>query len=232
MSLYAWLMLVSFIGPFALSFDKKVAFYKWFKPLFIGILVNMILFILWDGWFTRAGIWSFNNDYVWHFRLNNLPIEEWSFFIVVPFASVFIYACLKAYFSDRFFKLLVPFLNYFIIVILLLACVVFYNKTYTLVNCSLALVLLLIHQFYLKKEYMGYFWFAYFVHLIPFIIINGILTGMATPEPVVSYNANHIIGFRIITIPIEDTIYALTCLLIPITIMEFLLSKKSLTKIN
>ena len=55
---------------------------------------------------------------------------------------------------------------------------------------------------------------------------------MATPEPVVSYNANHIIGFRIITIPIEDTIYALTCLLIPITIMEFLLSKKSLTKIN
>jgi lycopene cyclase domain-containing protein len=67
---------------------------------------------------------------------------------------------------------------------------------------------------------MGYFWFAYFVHLIPFLIINGILTGAATPSPVVWYNPNEIIGLRIITIPIEDTIYALTCLLLPITILE------------
>jgi len=102
MSLYAWLMVVSFVGPFALSFDKKVAFYKWFKPLFIGIGLNALLFILWDGWFTRAGVWGFNNLYVWQYRFNDLPIEEWSFFVVVPFASVFIYACLKAYFSDNF----------------------------------------------------------------------------------------------------------------------------------
>lgn len=152
--------------------------------------------------------------------------------MVVPFASVFIYACLKAYFPTNIFKPFVHYLNYFFILLLAFACLFFYQKTYTLVNCALALILLIFHQFYFKKQYMGYFWFAYFVHLIPFVIINGILTGMATPEPVVSYNANHIIGFRIITIPIEDTIYALTCLLIPITIMEFLLSKKSLTKIN
>jgi len=37
---------------------------------------------------------------------------------------------------------------------------------------------------------------------------------------VVWYNPNEIIGLRIITIPIEDTIYALTCLLLPITILE------------
>lgn len=225
MSLYAWLMVVSFVGPFALSFDKKVAFYKWFKPLFIGIGLNALLFILWDGWFTRAGVWGFNNLYVWQYRFNDLPIEEWSFFVVVPFASVFIYACLKAYFSDNFFKPLVTYINYFFIVILALACIVFYYKTYTLVNCSLALILLLWHQFYLKKPYMGYFWFAYLVHLIPFLVINGVLTGAVTPEPVVFYNANEIIGLRIVTIPIEDTIYALTCLLIPITVMEYLLNR-------
>ncbi len=46
MSLYAWLMLGSIIGPFALSFDKKVAFYKWFKPLIIGIFINAFSFPL------------------------------------------------------------------------------------------------------------------------------------------------------------------------------------------
>jgi lycopene cyclase domain-containing protein len=67
---------------------------------------------------------------------------------------------------------------------------------------------------------------AYFVHLIPFLLVNGVLTGAVTPEPVVGYNANEIIGLRIYTIPIEDTIYAFTCLLIPITVMEYLLNKK------
>ena len=228
MSLYAWLMLSSFVGPFALSFDKKVAFYKWFKPLMVGIAANALLFITWDGWFTRAGIWSFNSQYVWSFRLNDLPLEEWSFFLVVPYASVFIYACIKAYFSDAFFKPLVNYLHYFFIVVLALACIFFYQNTYTLVNCALALALLLFHQFYWKKPYMGYFWFAYFVHLIPFLIINGVLTGAATPTPVVYYNAHEIIGLRIVTIPIEDTIYALTCLLIPITIAEHLLEKRKI----
>ena len=72
---------------------------------------------------------------------------------------------------------------------------------------------------------MGYFWFAYLVHLITFLVVNGVLTGAVTPEPVVFYNATEIIGLRIVTIPIEDTIYALTCLLIPITVMEYLLNR-------
>ena len=73
---------------------------------------------------------------------------------------------------------------------------------------------------------MGYFWFAYLVHLIPFLLVNGVLTGAVTNEPVVFYNVDEIIGLRIVTIPIEDTIYALTCLLIPITVIEYFLNRK------
>lgn len=70
---------------------------------------------------------------------------------------------------------------------------------------------------------MGYFWMAYFIHLIPFFIVNGVLTA----KPVVLYHAEEIIGPRIYTIPIEDSIYALTCLLIPITVIEFIHEFKS-----
>jgi lycopene cyclase domain-containing protein len=79
---------------------------------------------------------------------------------------------------------------------------------------------------YLKKEWMGYFWLAYFVHLIPFFIVNGILTGMATTSPIVWYNNAETLGVRIFTIPIEDAVYALTCLLLPVTIMEWIIEKK------
>lgn len=225
MSLYAWLMLGSLLGPLALSFDKKVAFYKWWPRLFAGIGVNMILFILWDSWFTVNNVWAFDNDYVWSLRLLHLPIEEWSFFVVVPYASIFIYACLIAYFSDKWWINKAAFFNWTFIVLCVLGLIFYPHKTYTVVNLSIALVLLLVQQFVIKGKYLGYFWFAYFIHLIPFLIVNGVLTGAATPKPIVWYNPEDIIGWRIYTIPVEDTIYALTCLLLPITILEYLKTK-------
>lgn len=227
MSLYAWLMFASFIGPFALSFDKKVAFYKSWGPLFIGILLNGIIFILWDGWFARTHVWGFNTDYVWDIFINDLPLEEWSFFVIVPYASVFIYACLKAYIPKQPLEKTKHHLTLLFLLFTFILALFNSDKTYTFWNCFIASILLLIHYLFLKRDWMGYFWLAYFIHLIPFFIINGILTGMATPEPVVWYNNDENLGIRLATIPIEDCIYALTCLLLPITVMEWLQQRKS-----
>ena len=225
MTLYAWLMFASFLGPFLLSFDKKVAFYKNWLPLFAGISINGLIFILWDGWFARTGVWGFNNDYVWSTRINDLPIEEWLFFFVVPYASVFIYACLKAYFKTEPFAKYKHHITLFFLTLTFVIALFNSDKTYTFYNCLIASVLLLIHYLFIKSNWMGYFWLAYLVHLVPFLIINGILTGAATPEPVVWYNNTENIGIRLYTIPIEDTIYALTCLLLPITVMEWIQTK-------
>ena len=226
MSLYAWLMLASFVFPFLLSFDKRVAFYKSWGPLFTGIGLNGILFVLWDGWFARTGVWGFNTEYVWRFRLNDLPLEEWSFFVVVPYASVFIYACIKAYIKEEPFKNTKHHITLFFLLLTFVIALFSTQKTYTFYNSLIASVLLLIHYLFLKTPWMGYFWLAYLAHLIPFCIVNGVLTGAATPQPVVWYNPEEILGPRLYTIPIEDTIYALTCLLLPITIMETLLKKR------
>lgn len=220
MSVYAWLMLATFVGPFLLSFDKKVAFYKTWRPLLIGIVINAIIFIGWDVWFVKRGVWGFNEQYVWQQRLFGLPIEEWLFFIVVPYAGVFIYACLKAYLKAAPFAKTKNSISWLALALVLL--VLFFNtdKTYTFSNCVVAAIVLASQLLYFKSSWLGYFWLAYIIQLLPFLLINGILTGAITTSPIVWYNNNEIIGIRLFTIPIEDTIYALTCLLIPITFYE------------
>jgi lycopene cyclase domain-containing protein len=89
--LYLWLDLFTLLGPLALSFDKKVAFYKNWKALFIGTIAMMLVFIPWDIIFTIEEIWAFNDAYLCGIRIFHLPLEEWLFFIVVPYACIFIY---------------------------------------------------------------------------------------------------------------------------------------------
>jgi lycopene cyclase domain-containing protein len=224
MSIYAGLMLLSFLGPFALSFDQKVAFYKKWPGLFAGIILNGIIFIIWDGYFAKNEIWGFNEKYILPYRFNHLPIEEWSFFFVVPYASVFIYSCLKAYLRNEPFIKHKHLITLWFAVIVLVIGFLHYERTYTFVNLLIAGALLLIN-YYFKPAYMGYFWMAYLVHLLPFLIVNGILTGAVTSEPIVWYNDNENLGIRLFTIPVEDTIYALTCLLLPINVMEYVNSR-------
>jgi lycopene cyclase domain-containing protein len=63
---------------------------------------------------------------------------------------------------------------------------------------------------------------------IPFLIVNGILTGTGLDNPVVWYNPNHIIGLRIHTIPFEDTFYGMSMLLLSLALYEFFLSRKQI----
>jgi lycopene cyclase domain-containing protein len=77
-------------------------------------------------------------------------------------------------------------------------------------------MLLFYHGFINKKYILGNFFIPYLIHLIPFLIVNGLLTSI----PVVIYNDNENLGLRIFTIPVEDTIYALTMMLGVITIYE------------
>ena len=72
----------------------------------------------------------------------------------------------------------------------------------------------------------------YLFALIPFVIVNGFLTGSYTAEPIVSYNANHILGTRIINIPIEDTIYCFEILVTVVAFYEYKLAKRFSIKNN
>jgi lycopene cyclase domain-containing protein len=217
-------MLGTLAGPALLSFDKRVAFYKKWKFLAIPILVTTIYFVIWDSFFTKIGIWNFNDKYILGWKLFLLPIEEWLFFIFVPFACIFIYECSNTYIQKDFLQKHAYKINGSILFIIVVVSILNFHKTYTAFNFISAAVLMAYVQFILKPRWLGRFYVGYFIALIPFFIVNGILTYM----PVVTYNDAENLGIRLFTIPIEDTIYCLLLLLMNVIMYEHFKQKKQL----
>jgi lycopene cyclase domain-containing protein len=230
MSLYGWLIIATISGPFILSFDKKVGFYGYWKALLPSIFIVGCLFLLWDEYFTQEGIWGFNGNYLLNIFLGHLPIEEVCFFLVVPYACVFIYEVLKAYFPDLKLSNLGRYFGIVFTVIALVCCFLFPSNWYTMSACMLSAVLTIGIYFVNRAPWYGQFVLTYLVALLPFIIVNGVLTGAVTQQPIVWYNESHMIGPRIITIPVEDLFYNYALLLLVTTIYEYF--KTILTKKN
>lgn len=225
--LYLAVNLFAISFPLIRSFESKIRYASKWYALFPAFLITAAVFLTWDHWFTVIGIWEFNPKYLLGIFIFQLPIEEWLFFFTVPFACIFIYEVLIYFFpKDIFQPLAKPFIIAMIPILLVLA---FLNldKMYTTVNFFMGALALGVHWLIFKDKYMGRFIFAYLVHLIPFIICNGILTGGITSEPVVIYNNSENLGIRIWTVPIEDTIYSMTLLLMNVSLFEYFRNRKT-----
>lgn len=215
---YALLLAGSIFFPLVLSFDRKVAFYRYWKFLFPSTLVTATVFIIWDIYFTRHNVWWFNNEFVTGWFIAGLPIEEWLFFFVIPYCCMFIYEVSRAYFTREWKGFIQP-LNVILFIVFLGVTVLNFDRTYTAVNFGIATFLIGL-QFFLKthKTYLFHFYTAYALSLIPFFLVNGVLTSM----PVVGYNNEENLAIRVWTIPIEDSAYLVNLLLMNLNIYEWL----------
>lgn len=217
--LYLLLNLGSFSIPFLYSFHPKLKFYTLWKPLFIGIAVNFIVFIPWDILFTHYNIWGFNPDYYLGITIFNLPIEEWLFFICIPYACVFTHFALLYYFPKIALQKPLSTAIGFILCLIFLGIAVYnWDKWYTLINFLLGAFLLaftLLKSPNILQQYL----LTFLVMLIPFFIVNGILTGSFIDNEVVWYNNDENLGIRLFTIPIEDSVYAFSLILIHLLII-------------
>lgn len=221
MSLYGWIIIATISGPFILSFDKKVHFYTHWKTLIPALFSVGCVFLLWDEYFTQKGIWGFNPDYLLNINIGHLPIEEVCFFLVVPYACIFIYEVLKAYFPHLKLSHLGRYFGFGFTLLALVCCFLFPNNWYTMSACMLSAILTIGICFVNRTPWFGQFVLTYLVGLLPFIIVNGVLTGAVTQKPIVWYNESHIIGLRILTIPVEDLFYNYALLLLVATIYEY-----------
>lgn len=229
--LYLMINVGTILFPFLFSFEKKVAFYKSWKYIFPAILLTAVPFIIFDNYYTSRGIWGFNQEYVLGINIFNLPLEEILFFFTIPYACLFIYVGLNKVFpSNGFFDSYKNIISIGMMILCLILGIIFLNRAYTSVICVAVVVFLAIHTFILKSNYMGRFWRFFTVQLVPFIIVNGILTGLLG-KSVFWYNEDSIISFRILTIPVEDLFFSLAMMLMNISLYEYFINL-SFTKIK
>ncbi|WP_075348848.1 lycopene cyclase domain-containing protein [Algoriphagus marinus] len=225
--LYLSLNLFAISYPLARSFESRVKYSKQWYALFPAILITGVIFLIWDHYFTLWGVWEFNPRYNLGYSFFGLPLEEWLFFLTVPYACIFIYEVLIYFFPKDIFKPAGKPLVFVLVPLLIGFGFLHLDKMYTSVNAFFAAAVLILHFVIFGDKYLGRFIFAYLVVLIPFFLCNGILTGGMTEEPVVIYNNSENLGIRIWTVPIEDTVYNLSLLLLNISIFEFIRSRKT-----
>lgn len=220
---YLSAMILSIAFPLLLSFDKKVNFKQYFYPLFIALFSVASLFIIGDILYTYLGVWGFNDQYHFPFKLLGLPIEEILFFLFVPYACLFIFEVIKAYFKLKNSKIY-PIILFTLGLMAVFVAINFYNRLYTTATFAFSAIIL----FYLSKtkpKYLVYLFWTYIISIIPFVLVNGFLTGMFTPEPVVWYNDYENLGTRFISIPYDDFSYSFNLIAMNIILFERLKRK-------
>jgi lycopene cyclase domain-containing protein len=220
MPLYTAILFFSILIPFVLSFDRKVSFYKKWKSLLPATFLVGAVYIIFDVQFVIDGVWGFNPAYHSDVVLFGLPLEEWLFFILIPYASIFIHYVLEAYFPNLKIKNhTVKLLSWALILIFATIVVFNFDKAYTRFNYSL-LVLALIWALFDKSGLLNRYYLSFLVIIIPFFLVNSLLTGTMIEGEVVWYNNAETLGIRLGTIPIEDVGYAFSLMLLNLLTMN------------
>lgn len=220
--LYLSLDLLTILFPFLFSFYPKANFSKKWKYLWIAILIPAIIFLVWDEWFTRLSIWGFNPEYLTGIHLQSLPIEEVLFFICIPYACVFTYEALNYLVDKDYFAPYQRVISGVLIVGSVIMAVTNTDKWYTVTTFAGLAVYVTMLEFVFKAKFLSRFYFAYMFVLIPFFIVNGILTGSFIEGEVVWYNNAENLGIRMGTIPVEDTFYGMLLLIMNVSLFEWL----------
>ena len=208
MSYYFKILILSTLVPIIFSFHPKVKFYIYYKSILSAMLLASSIYILWDIIFTKIGIWGFNKQFIAGMYILDLPIEEILFFLCIPFCCLYTYHLVEK-FNISFFKYVNwKKVNIYILLFVLIVGLINYTLLYTFVCfITFSLVLFIVNKSTININF-AFFYTTFILIIIPFLIINGALTGMFFDQTVVWYNNNEILGLRIFTIPLEDVFYA------------------------
>jgi lycopene cyclase domain-containing protein len=201
---YLLINLLTISVCFIFSFDKRIQFNKHFPAFLKANVLVAIPFIAWDVWFTAHQVWWFNTAYTTGLVLLGLPIEEWLFFICIPFSCVFTYFCL-----DKFFNLgWLSAFNNIIVFVSVIVCVVMalihHDKAYTFVTAIATAATLIYLHFIVRVPWIGQASFVF----------------AGLESPIVNYNPKNFLNIRMLTIPIEDAVYGYTQFLLNIYLFK------------
>lgn len=203
---YLLIDLFCIVAPVVFSFNPRHSFFKEWKYFFQANAIVALFFIVWDIIFTQQNVWGFTPEYLTGLYVFNLPIEEVLFFIVVPYASTFVYFSFIYFVKKPFVQVFWQKFTAIFAVSSLAFAMLHTDKSYTFFT-FLFHGLFLLALLYFKPKYIGSVYLSYFFVIPFFLIVNGLLTGIIWDSPIVWYNDAENLGIRIFTIPVEDTFY-------------------------
>lgn len=218
--LYTYLLAFTFFCPLVFGFIPRLSFYKVWPKVLLANLPVTIFFIAWDVYFTRIGVWGFSPTYTSGIDWFGLPWEECMFFIIIPAACIFIYWSLNILYPKQPFASVEKGITIGLILLTLGVAILKWDNIYTSTTCLLTSGFLLYHLLFVKSGYRGHFYRAYIISCIPFLLINGALTGGFTEGPVVMYDGDEYFGARVGTIPVDDFVYSFLMLFANISLFE------------
>ena len=207
---YLLFNLIVIVGPVAVQFNRHIKYVSHWRTKLLTNGIVMIPYIIWDVLVTGSH-WRFNEAYTLDFRLLGLPIEEWLFFLTVPFGCLLVWETLPH--TDQWLTHLKSLRHIRTVLSLALPTGVWIGSTgkqYTgLVILCFGLVavadILLKTDLLLQRK--TYLYLAIVAGLI--LVFNGYLTA----RPIVLYGETSQSGYRILTIPVEDFGYGFTLML-------------------
>lgn len=213
---YFLINFLTILFPLLCLFDKRVQLYKSRKFIWPGLVISGIVFLVWNLLFTILGVWSFNPIYIAGISFFKLPLEEVLFSLTIPIAGIFLYEYLNYYVKWKIPDAVSSIISSSLAFFSFLTLVFHYHRYYTAATFGMLLALIILFQYVLKVRWLNRFYLTYLVCLIPFYIVNGILTAL----PIVLYNDDYNLGIRLWTIPLENHFYLMVMLFLNIGILE------------
>jgi lycopene cyclase domain-containing protein len=205
MQQYYYLIFIAIIllPVLLLSFKTDVKPHRHLRGLLAGYLFVSLPFMVWDVWATARGHWAFNPEFILGPELFGVPLEEYLFFLAVPFALIYTWGVIKKYVGDIGIPAIMPLIVMGAAAAFTIWSLVYYwdnGYTRTVAIVLLLTILLLVGS---RLAYTLRFWTFQLVLLGLFLVFNSILTML----PIVTYDPNAIIGFKFGDIPIEDFMF-------------------------
>jgi lycopene cyclase domain-containing protein len=218
---YAIILILTGLFPILLSFDRNLQFYKRWNRVWPAIVIVAVAYVIPDIVFTKKGIWGFHSYYLIGESIFGLPVEEILFFLIIPFASIFIHYAFFHYFPELHVKARAgKIISFILILFFTLLFFTHLEQTYTAYVAVLMIIALAI-SFWDKSRIVDRFYTSFIIILVPFLIVNGILTGSFIRNEVVWYNPSAMLDIRFFTIPVEDFAYGFSLILFNLFLIEF-----------
>lgn len=229
---YTYILILFFtvIICFIASFDKRIRFDHYFGSFLLAAVIVAIPFIAWDIWFTAHGVWWFDTKYTIGLVIAGLPLEEWLFFICIPFSCIFTYYCIDKFFNLNWLQGFNNIIVFITVIVCSLIGLLHHDKIYTLVTAIATVGTVIYLHFIARVDWIGKASLVFTILMLGFFPVNGVLTGTGIESPIVNYNSDDFLGIRLLTIPIEDAVYGFTQFLLVLYFFKKFAAKKTLTK--